>query len=115
MTWIIEFKGDLSESSPLNMDGSTSIRAVSVVLGDDLPTVLTGLLSYTTERGIVPTTIIRCEKLTESTPSTDDGYTKDAINKALKQVNPDRPVYFTYAISSEAENDEDAVFVGSGS
>jgi hypothetical protein len=45
----------------------------------------------------------------------DDGYTQDAINKALKHVNPDQPVYFTYAISSEAEDDDDAVFIGTGS
>ena len=115
MTWIIEFRGDLSEGSPLNMDGSPSMRAVSLVLGNDLPAVLTNLLSYTKARGIVPTTVIRCEELAKFTPTIDDGYTQEAINKALKHVNPDRPVYFTYAISSEAENDDDAVFIGTGS
>ena len=115
MTWIIEFRGDLSEESPLNMDGSTSLRAVSLVLGDDLPTVLTNLLSYTKARGIAPTTINRCEDLSKFTPTIEDGYTQEAINNALKQVNPELPVYFTYAISSEAEDDDDAIFIGTGS
>lgn len=87
MTWIIEFRGDLSEESPLNMDGSTSLRAVSLVLGDDLPAVLTNLLSYTKARGIAPTTVNRYEDLSRFTPTIEDGYTQEAINKALKQVN----------------------------
>ncbi len=115
MTWIIEFRGDLTEESPLNMDGSTSMRAVSVVAGNDLPTVLTNLLSYTKGRGIFPTTVIRCEELAKLTPTAEEGYTHEVITKALKQLTPDLPVSFTYAISSEAEDDDEAVFVGAGS
>ena len=72
MIWIIEFKGDLSETSELNMDGSASIRAVSLVNGNDLPNALTNLLTYARDSDITPSSIIRCEELSTFTPTTED-------------------------------------------
>lgn len=112
MIWIIEFKGDLSETSELNMDGSASIRAVSLVNGDDLPNALTNLLTYTKNSGITPSSIIRCEELSTFIPTTEDGYTSEEIASALQRLKPESLAKFTYAISSEAEVDDDAVAIG---
>ena len=109
MTWIIEFKGDLSETSELNMDGSESIRAVCLVNGDDLPNALTNLLIYARDSGITPSSIIRCEELSTFTPTTEDGYTSEEITNTLRRLKPESLAGFTYAISSEAEADDEAI------
>ncbi|HTF98345.1 MAG TPA: hypothetical protein VL995_19555 [Cellvibrio sp.] len=112
MTWIIEFKGDLSETSELNMDGSASIRAVSLVNGGDLPKALTNLLTYAKDSGISPSSIIRCEELSTFTPTLEDGYTSEEITTALRRLKPESLAEFTYAISSEAEADDEAIEIG---
>lgn len=115
MTWIIEFTGDLSETSELNMDGSESMRAVSLVNGDDLPTALTNLLTYTKKRGITPTGIKKCVELSTFATSAEEGYTNEEITNALRKLKPESLAVFTYAISSEAEADDEAVQIGKGS
>lgn len=106
MIWIIDFRGDLSESSQLNMDGSTAIRAVSIVYGVDVAAALTNLLTYTKKHGITLGSINRCLDLSIFTPTDDVGYTSKEITSALKELTPESPVIFSYAISSEAEDDE---------
>lgn len=109
MTWIIEFKGDLSDTSELNMDGSDSMRAVCLVKGTDLPTVLSNLLAYTQKRGITPTEIKTCQELSTFPPTEADGYTSQEIASGLQKLKHESLVVFTYAISSEAEADDDAI------
>lgn len=106
MIWIIDFRGDLSESSQLNMDGSTAIRAVSIVHGVDVAAALTNLLTYTKKRGITLGSINRCLDLSIFTPTDEIGYTTKEITSALKELTPESPVIFSFAISSEAEDDE---------
>lgn len=114
MTWIIEFRGDLSETAPLNMDGSTSLRAVSLTLGKDLPTALTNLLTYTKGNGIRPTHIIKCLDLENLQPTSDEGFAQEDINEGLLWLSKGELAHFTYAISSEAENAEGAIFIEAG-
>lgn len=115
MTWIIEFRGDLSETSELNMDGSATIRAVTLIKGDDLPSALTNLMSYTLKLGITPTTFIKCEDLSTFSTIDEPGYTRKDITTSLKALNTDALAVFSYAISSEAEGDDDAIQIGIGS
>lgn len=114
MIWIIEFTGDLSETSELNMDGSASMRAVSLVNGSDLPNALTNLLTYTKNRGVTPTEIKKCVELSTFSPSIEEGYTSSDITDALRKLKPESLVIFTYAISSKAEADDEAIQIGKG-
>lgn len=109
---IIEFEGDRSETSELNMDGSASIRVVSLVNEDDLPNALTNLLTYARDSGITPSSIIRCEELSTFTPTTEDGYTSEEITNTLRRLKPESLAEFTHAISSEAEADEETIEIG---
>lgn len=114
MTWIIEFIGDLSDTADLGMDGSTSLRAVSLANGNDLPTALTNLTSYARGSGITPSSFIRCEDLSTFIPTTEDGYTGNEITNGLRKLTQDSLAVFTYAISSEAESDDEAIEIGLG-
>jgi hypothetical protein len=113
MAWIIDFRGDLSESSELNMDGSTSMRAVSVVYGADIAAALTNLLTYTKKRGITLTSVSRCLELSTFIPTEEIGYTSKEVTNALKELTSESLVVFAFAISSEAEDDE-AIEIGAG-
>lgn len=116
MIWIIGFVGDLSATSELNMDGSTSIRAVCLAKGNGLPEALTNFLQYTKTLGINPAEICSCNKLATFQYSADEaGYTGKDIQVALAKMGGDRQAVFTYAISSEAEADDEAVIIGTGS
>ena len=106
MIWIIDFRGDLNESSELNMDGSNAMRAVSIVHGIDIAAALTSLLIYTKKRGITLGSINRCLDLSIFTPTTEVGYTSKEITSALKELTAESPVVFSFAISSEAEDDK---------
>ena len=116
MTWIIGFVGDLSDTSELNMDGSKSIRAVCLTKGNELPEALTNFLQYTKTLGITPRNINSCNELKTFHASADEaGYTGKDIQDALAKMGGDRLAVFTYAISSEAEADDEAIIIGTGS
>lgn len=54
MARIINFRGDMSETSVLNIDCSDSIRAIAVVYGDELSTALTIFFVYLKNTEIPP-------------------------------------------------------------
>ncbi|UUA75250.1 hypothetical protein [Cellvibrio sp. QJXJ] len=116
MTWIIGFVGDLSDTSELNMDGSTTMRAVCLAKGNELSEALTNLLQYTKALGITPTEVSSCNELSTFQVSSDEaGYTAKDIRDGLAKMDGDRLAVFTYAISSEAEADDEAIIIGTGS
>jgi acetolactate synthase small subunit len=106
MKWIIDFRGDLSETSELNMDGSVSMRATSIVLGDNLPAALTNLIGYLKDREITLSSITRCEMLSPEIISNATPEEANNITEATERLTQERPVSFAFAISSEAEENE---------
>ena len=48
-------------------------------------------------------------------PSIEEGYTSADIADALRKLKPESLAIFTYAISSEAEADDEAIQRGRGS
>lgn len=103
MPWEIGFRGDLNEDSELNMDGSTSMRAISVVRGEELPDALTTLIVYLRQRGINISAVEKCISLTGEALKTADIETVTASER----LTDEKPVTFVYAISSEAEGSEE--------
>lgn len=106
MAWIIDFRGDMSETSELNMDGSDSIRAIAVVYGDELPVVLTNFFAYLKNNEITPALVLSCHQLRSGSIPDHSLASPDTFDAALRRISSENPIALAYGISSEAEKNK---------